>query len=120
MKALLPGLALFFGLLASPAAAQVAGSWAVNGSVSGHEFVLDCTFAPASTTLGGVCVETKTGKTHPITKGSVNGNQLAWSYKASYMMFNFDVDFAGVMTGGKMAGTVTASGRNGSFTAARQ
>jgi len=120
MKALLPGFVLFFALLASPAAAQVAGAWNVNGSVSGNAFALNCQFTPDTANLGGVCVEIKNGKRHVLTKGSVNGAQVNWTYKASYMMFNFDVDFAGILNGGHMAGTVTASGHNGNFTATRQ
>jgi len=120
MKALPSGLVLYFVLLASPAAAQVAGPWHVTGSVSGHDFALDCQFTPPSTTPGGICVETKTGKRHILTKFSVNGAQVMWSYKASYMMFNFDVNYAGTLTGNNMAGTVTASGHDGNFTATRQ
>jgi hypothetical protein len=128
MKALIASLPLLTAaLLASPAAAEVAGDWRVDGDISGVPFALDCRFAPHGPELGGVCVEAatgdarvKAGRAHPLTRGAVNGGQVSWAYKASFLVAKFDVNFAGRLDGDHMAGTTEASGRKGHFTAVRK
>lgn len=119
MRGLLPGL-LVAALCAAPAAAQVAGHWQVNGKIDDRAFVLDCQFTPAGGGFGGVCVETAKNKRHVLTKGSVVGAKIGWSYEASFMMMSFDVNFAGTMAGNSITGTATAHGHSGPFTAIRE
>jgi hypothetical protein len=120
MKIFLSGLTLLGAiLLASPAAAQIAGSWQISGKIGSHAFVTNCQFAPSTPGFGGVCIESKTGKQHVLAKGSIVGTQVQWSYPASFMMMNFNVNFAGTLTGNSITGTVIASGHDGTFTATR-
>jgi hypothetical protein len=114
-------------LLASPAAAQVAGNWHVNGKIDDNAFVLDCRFDATDSGFGGVCVEapggssgTHPGKQHILTKGSVSGNQIGWSYPTSFIFMSFSVNFAGTLSDDGITGTVTASGHSGPFTAVRK
>jgi hypothetical protein len=124
MKRALSGLALLAVLAAgSPAAADAAGAWRVEGKVSGVAFTLDCRFEPQGAQLGGVCVEVGAGNpnghagaVHHLTKGSVDGNQVSWTYPSSAMLFKFDVTFTGTLDGARMAGTIVAAGRKGDFT----
>jgi hypothetical protein len=128
MKVAWTGLILAPALmLASPAAAQATGAWRVSGAISGTAFALDCRFEPQGADFGGVCVEAATGdpkvhagKSHTLTKGAVAGRQVSWTYPASFLMARFDVNFTGTLDGDHMAGTVTASGRKGEFTAVRK
>jgi hypothetical protein len=120
MKTSLSGLVLLPAiLLSSPAAAQIAGSWQVSGKVGSNAFLTNCQFTPSGSGFGGSCVESKTGKHRVLTKGSTSGALVQWSYPASFMMMNFDVDFAGTLNGNSITGTVTASGHEGTFTATR-
>ena len=114
-------------LAAAPAAAQIAGDWHVNGKIDDRMFVLNCQFQPNDSGFGGICVEapggsagTHAGKQHILTKGSVAGNQIGWSYPTSFMLMSFNVNFAGTMAGDSITGTVTASGHSGPFTATRK
>jgi hypothetical protein len=128
MKFFLSSLVLLSMLLgAAPAAAQVAGAWHVNGKIDDRAFALDCRFDPNDSGFGGVCIETPAGSaaTHPgkqhiLTSGSVAGNQIGWTYQASFMLMSFSVNFAGTMSGDSITGTVTASGHSGPFTATRK
>jgi hypothetical protein len=113
-------LALLLCLLfASPAAAQLVGAWHVTGQIAGNAFTVDCQFTPDAAGFGGVCVDAANGKWHVLSRGSVSGSQVQWSYPASYMMMGFSVTYTGTLSGGSMTGTVTAAGRKGNFTAAR-
>ncbi len=124
MKFCLSSLVLLPMLLtAAPAAAQIAGSWHVNGTIDNRVFALDCQFDPNDTGFGGVCIESSgkhAGKRHILTKGSIGGNQIGWTYQTSYMLMNFNLNFAGTMQGGSITGTASASGQSGPFTATRK
>jgi len=112
--------------LASPASAQVAGSWHVAGKVAAFGFTLDCQFEPSGAKLGGVCVDASTsdpkikgGRAHPLTAGSVKGDAVSWTYQSSFLLTKFDVTFTGTLAGDRMSGTIDAGGRKGDFTATR-
>ncbi len=121
MKYSLPGLVLLPGLfLASPAAAQLAGPWVVAGSISGTPFTVNCQFQPKTAGFGGVCIDATNGKTHVLSQGDAAGNHVQWSYPAHFMMMSFTVNFSGTLNGDHMAGTVSASGRTGAFSATRK
>jgi hypothetical protein len=112
-------------LLATPAAAAgVAGPWRVTGQIADRPFVLDCRFEPRGEAFGGVCVEVSSGdsrgqagKSHTVTNGVVTGGQARWSYPVSVMLAKVDVAFSGALDGDRIAGSVTAAGRKGAFTA---
>ena len=130
MAAPLPASAaalLIFLALAAPAAAEdAAGRWALTGHVAGRDFTLDCHFAQVAQKLSGACVDGPTGdkkikggRSHPLTKGAVNGNKIAFSYQSSVGILPFGVDYDGVRQGDHMSGQLSALGKTGTFTANR-
>jgi hypothetical protein len=129
MKLFVSALALLsVALPAFPAAAQVAGPWFVAGVISGTPFASDCRFEDhGGGAFGGVCIDSavgnprgKPGTVHELTMGEVKDGQVSWAYGASFMLAKFNVDFTGVLAGGRMTGTITAFGRKGGFTATRK
>ena len=112
---------------AAPAAAEdAAGRWAVTGHVAGKDFTLDCRFAQAVQRLSGACVDGPTGdnkikggRSHALTKGSVTGNKVAFTYQSSVGILPFDVNYTGVRDGEHMTGQLSALGKTGTFTANR-
>ncbi len=130
MKLALPAMltSLFLAALASPAsAADVAGSWHVAGKISTFAFTLNCQFKPDGARLGGICVDASTsdpkvntGKSHPLTAGSVNGDKVSFTYQSNFLFSRFDVTFNGVQTGDRMSGEINVQGRAGAFTATKQ
>lgn len=112
---------------AAPASADDAsGRWAVAGHVADKHFTLDCRFVQAAGRLSGACIDgptgdakIKAGRSHPLTKGSVSGNKVAWTYQSSYGILSFGVDYDGVRQGDHMSGELKALGRTGTFTADR-
>jgi hypothetical protein len=123
---------LWLGLLApalffpAPAMAEVAGKWRVTGEISGRSFTLDCRFNERGPQLGGECIDVSTGdsnakpgKSHILSQGSVQGQDVRWSYSTKVMIMSVEIQFAGKSDGKRMTGTVTAKGRQGSFSAIR-
>jgi hypothetical protein len=111
---------------ASPTSAEVAGPWHVSGRVASFAFTLNCDFKPEGSSLGGVCTDASTndpkvntGKSHVLTSGSVEGDKVSWTYQSSFLFTKFDVAYSGVQTGDRIAGTIHAQGRDGTFTATR-
>jgi hypothetical protein len=107
------------GLMAGTARAE---TWHVTGTVSGRAFAVDCRLVPQ----GGTCVDmstgessVKAGKVHKLTQFSVNGRQVQWAYQSSVMLMPITISYSGDSDGARMTGTMTAAGRNGTFTATR-
>ena len=113
--------------MAAPAVAQESGGhWAVAGNVDGKAFTLDCRFDQAEHNLTGACIDGPTGdakveggRSHALTEGQVVGASISWTYVTSYLLFKFDVKYAGVRDGDHMSGSVAAAGKTGTFTANR-
>jgi hypothetical protein len=110
------------GLADSPAL----GRWRVTGTISGHDFTLDCRFTPAGAGFGGSCTEMAAGgdmghpgKVHALTSGTIAADRLTWAYPVSAMLMKFDMTFEGKLENGRMTGIAHAAGRTGSFTATR-
>lgn len=127
MRALLPAALLVSLAAAAPATADdTSGRWAVLGRVDGRGFTLDCKFVQAAQTLTGACVDGPTGdkkikggRNHPLTKGAVSADKVAWTYQSSYGILPFAVDYNGVRQGDHMSGELKALGKVGTFTANR-
>ncbi len=113
-------------LLSAPATAQAGGKWRISGNISGKAFVVDCAFDERDAKLGGVCVDVATGeskakpgKSHALTAGEVRGQDVRWTYPTKVMFMSIDIVFAGKINGTRMNGTVSAKGREGTFSAIR-
>lgn len=122
MKQLLAAaiLAMVVSSAASAAEDPAAGAWKMNGRVDGKDFVVNCHFDQHGDGLGGACFDGGTNLKHLLTSGSVNGDQVKWTYVSHKVLIPFDVVWAGKLSGGMMQGTVGAVGHNGTFTAAKQ
>ena len=120
------GAALLCLAAAAPASADDAsGRWALSGRAGGKDFTLDCRFAQAAQALSGACVDgptgdnrVKGGRSHTLTKGSVVGNSVSFTYHTSYGIIPLTVDYAGVREGDRMSGKITSPAA-GTFTARR-
>lgn len=113
---------------AGPAAAQgsAAGHWAIEGKVGDKAFTLDCHFTQAGQNLAGACVDgdthdarVKGGRSHTLTKGSLAGDQIAFTYQSSFLFTKFDAVYTGVLHGDSMSGSLAALGAKGVFTGHR-
>ena len=111
---------------AADGASRAGGRWVVSGKVGPFGFTLNCRFEDAGAALTGACVDgatsdarVKGGKRHELTRGKVVGDHVTFSYRSSFMLKHFDVDYAGVVHGDRMSGTILANGQSGAFTAAR-
>ena len=107
--------------LAAPAfQADGAGLWIVDGNIEDHAFTLYCTFAQDGEKLTGACRDnTATGKAHPLTSGSLVGDQVAFTYQSNFLVLRVNAAFEGRITGSTMSGKATAAGWAGTFTAKR-
>jgi hypothetical protein len=121
MRATLLGLGAVLILTAPALGADdpVAGRWKLQAKVQSFAFTLTCDFTRSGATLGGTCVDGGSGKTHPLTRGRVEGDAVTWSYQSSFLGKPFSANYAGRLTGSTLTGVVEASGRSGRFTATR-
>ena len=112
------GLALILAA-AVVAAADISGTWNVDGDVVGNPVKFACALKQAGEKLSGTA--TMQGKEIPVT-GSV---------KEKVITFQFDVDHEGTTytnvftgkvgdTGGQIDGTIAVGGVEGTFTAKKQ
>jgi len=104
-----------------------AGAWRVEGKVASFSFTLHCLFETHGGQMTGVCRDgstsdptIKSGREHALTRGSVEGKHVAWTYQSSFLFTRFDVAYVGDMDGDHMSGIVRTSGREGVFTAQRE
>lgn len=125
VRSLLAASAL--AVAAPAAAAPIAGQWHLTGEISGESFVVDCHFEPRDKQFGGVCVDTsssysgnKGGKPHILTSGESDGSRVSWSYDARVLFLSVGILFTGMLNGDRMAGTISAAGRKGSFSGSRK
>lgn len=113
-------------MTAVPAQADVVGNWRVSGDIAGRAFIVDCRFVPNGHDFGGTCIDAATGdksvsgKTHVLSKGTTAGTAVRWSYPTKVFFLSIDINFAGTISGNRIAGTVSAKGNQGTFTAIRQ
>jgi len=109
--------------LPTSAMAQGAGPWRVAGDINGKSFVVQCLFDEKGQHLGGACVDVtspdKAGKRHELIDGSIRGADVTWSYAVKVMMMSVEIKFTGQINGSRMIGTVSAKGRQGTFSAVK-
>ncbi len=128
MKPVLMAIVLLAATPAMAADASVAGPWRVSGAVSGFKFELRCVFQQAGERLTGTCTDLATNNPkappksapHALTRGSVAGGKVSWTYQSSFLLQKFDVTYSGALSGAAMSGTIQAGGNSGSFTARRE
>lgn len=111
------GVGVLMLAIASSAQAQTNGAWRVNGAIAGRNFVLDCRFEGA----GGVCTDAEAGgkRSHKLKSFTMTGDRVAFSFDTKVMLMSIALNFVGRVAGDRMNGTMSAAGRNGTFTGQR-
>jgi hypothetical protein len=107
--------------VATLSAADVSGSWAVNGDIAGNAITVTCTLKQTDKTLDGTC---KSDLGDAKATGTIDGSKV---------MFKYDIDFQGMAltlayegtvddAAANMNGTVdvAAGAASGTFTAKKQ
>jgi len=112
-----PALALIFAAAASPALAMdsAEGLWAITDRVGGKLLTIECRFTQDGNSLAGDCVDgepvgalAKGGRSHPITKGAISGDQFVFVYRSNFLIGRFNNIYSGRLNGDELSGTVWA------------
>jgi hypothetical protein len=99
-------------------AADVSGTWDVDGDVMGNPVKFTCTLKQDGETLSGTAV--LEGKDVPIT-GSVEENAVTFEYDAEHEGTTYHLVFSGTLgDDGAIKGTIAVAGVEGTFTATKQ
>ncbi|MDQ2900726.1 MAG: hypothetical protein M3Y07_13150 [Acidobacteriota bacterium] len=106
---LLPGLSL---------AADLSGSWALKGDISGYSISLTCAFKQTGTHLAGTC----TGNNRPdrAVAGEVTDQKVKFQYEVDNEGNKMTAVYAGIVQpDSSIKGTVDVAGNSGDFTATK-
>jgi len=107
---------LVLGTLA--AAADLSGTWKLEGDVAGMHIDRTCAIKQADNKLSGSC---KNQASEATLTGAVEGQTVTWKYQADYQGIQVTVAFAGTMQSETaIAGSIDAEGAPGKFTAKKQ
>ena len=99
-------------------AADVAGTWNVDGDVQGHPVVFTTSWTQDGETLSGTA--TLPEKEVPVT-GSVKEQAVTFEFDAESNGQSYHLVFTGTIGGeGGIKGTIAVSGAEGTFTATKQ
>jgi hypothetical protein len=113
------GPALLLGTFNGAAAADVSGTWKIDGSVFGYAVKPTCTFKQDGTKLTGTCSGSPNDA--PLTGETPDGKTVNWTYIADDKGDKHEMKFMGVLDSDKtMKGKFTADGHGGKFTAQEQ
>lgn len=96
----------------------LSGLWRVSGRVATFNFNETCRLERHGDQLGGACLE-GSGKTHPLTGGSIAGDKVTWTHQGHFLLKTFNVVYSAVLSGDAMHGELSAAGHSGAFTAAK-
>ena len=113
MKALLTLLAVFV----LPAAADVSGSWKLDGHIEGVRINRICTLQQSGQKLDGKC---KNATDEVVLAGEVDGNKVVWKYDVMYDGAKLTLTFSGTLEAASMKGSIETMGAKGDFTARKQ
>lgn len=96
----------------------LSGLWRVSGRVATFNFNETCRLERHGDQLAGACLE-GSGKTHPLTGGSISGDKVTWTHQGHFLLKTFNVVYSAVLNGAAMHGELSAAGHSGAFTAAK-
>jgi hypothetical protein len=113
-------LAAMSATSAQAAEDPVSGGWKVHGKVSAFSFDLTCNFRRDGQVIGGTCYDAGTNKAHPLTRGTISGDKISWTYQSSYLLNKFEASYSGLLSGTSIKGEITAPGYRGNFSAQKQ
>ena len=105
-------------VVATVLAADVSGTWNVDGDVVGNPIKFPCTLKQDGETLTGTA--TVEGKDVPV-KGSVKENTVTFEYDTDHEGTTYHLIYTGTFgDDGGMKGTIAVAGVEGTFTAKKQ
>jgi hypothetical protein len=108
----------FFLAVAVVSAADVSGSWNVDGDVASHAVKFVCTLKQEGEKLSGVL--TIEGAETPVT-GSVRDKAVSFTFDVNYQGQVYTNVFTGTLKDeGAIEGTIEVGGASGTFTAKKQ
>lgn len=103
---------------ATVCAADLGGTWAIDGEVHGNTVKFVTTWKHDGPTLSGTAIVQ--GKNVPVS-GSVNENVVTFTLDAETNGTTYHMVFSGTLgDDGSLTGTIAVSGVEGAFTARRQ
>ncbi len=121
MKSTLKSLLMLVVLVAAAVAAtaaDVSGTWNVDGSVYGNAVKYTLTLKQEGEKLTGTA--TLEGKDLPVT-GTIKDKSVTWTFTVEYSGSQYANEFTGTLTSEKdMNGTIAVGGVSGDFTAKKQ
>jgi hypothetical protein len=118
-RLLIAATALMAMAPAAAFAADLSGSWTINGNFNDQiKYSLTCALKQTGTALAGPC---KGPQGEAITAtGSYDGTNAVISYDTTYQGNPVHLDYKGtVQADGSLAGTIDAGGAQGTFTATK-
>jgi hypothetical protein len=111
-------LLMLFGLTILPAAAaDISGTWKLEGDIAGVHINRTCTIKQESTKISGSC---KNQMNDLPLAGEVSGNDVTWHYETNYEGTNITLTFKGKLDGSSIKGKIETEGAGGDFTATKQ
>jgi hypothetical protein len=112
-------LLILLGFSAAAAfAADVSGTWKLEGNVAGTAFTMDCKLQQDGKKLAGHC---KGPDASGDVAGAVDGEGIEWSQNVDYNGMALTLVFKGKLAKDtEMAGSVEVSGNIGDFKALKQ
>jgi hypothetical protein len=119
MKNFLPTLCLVALAAATALAADVSGTWKVDGSVYGNPVKFSGALKQQGATLSGTATF-EDGKAVPVT-GSVSEKAVTFEFDAEHEGTTYHLVFTGTLgADGGLTGTIAVAGVEGTFTATKQ
>jgi hypothetical protein len=99
-------------------AADLSGTWDVDGNVVGNPVKYDCTLKQEGDKLTGTA--RLEGKDVPVT-GTIAESTVTWSFDVEYIGSPLKLEFSGTLSSdADIKGTIAVAGVSGEFTAKRR
>jgi len=117
MKSIVAALAVVLASVVA-SAADISGTWNVDGDVSGYPVKFTCTLKQADEALTGTA--TIEGKEIPVT-GSAKERAVTFTFDVDHQGSTYTNVFKGTLgDSGVIEGTIEVGGTSGTFTAKKQ
>lgn len=100
------------------AAADISGSWKLDGHIENVSISRVCTLQQTDHKLAGKCTN---ATNEVVLAGDVDGNKVVWKYDVMYEGTKMTLTFNGTLdSANAMKGSIETMGAKGDFTATRQ
>jgi len=99
------------------AAADISGSWKLDGHLENVQIHRVCTLQQTDHKLSGKC---KNATDEVVLAGEVDGNNVVWKYEVTYDGSKLTLTFNGTLESATVKGSIETTGAKGDFTATKQ